>query len=754
VCIQNSGSIYYANTANLSQFFAANGSNIVNKTWGGIAWSGDGSSVVAVIASGPVSIPIQISRDSGNTWNDLYGYGVYGKSISTNSNATRIYTGNGNALFETRFIDNSWSYNGICGPCNSKLPFSTGEYRTATSFLGDIIVAVDTLCGSVWSSYDNAATWVRETRFKQNAPTVGFTGAALSSDGLVEIIVGLSSTLQSIISVPVSTGTSTICSSAPGTLINTSVTVNADYPGTTGYNVTPSRKSLPGPIMYVWRTPTPGPKIYPQSGTGEAVIGINGKSGWYISNGVQIGIIVVNQYNTPYFGFANPGYPTTNYSPPTITKQTYGSDTELTAYFIKPDGTGDLPPGTYQFTAGESATSPVQSDISIFIPLRPPQITSVTSSTSKTQINVSWSILPVYNDNSPTIKIYSNSSVIATVNGNSTSQLITNPGVSFTLGVARQNGVVTSTLVTRAITCPEKPTLVLSGYDQTKGGDAFSNVKITWSGAVGATSYVLTGGTTQVTSPYSFIINPGSQGTANIAAVNSDGFASGFASITVSNTLVNSGQKVNGATYTSTPAGYFLIKELSLIGGGGYGQNGGGSSITGEGNGGLGGQGGNSIYLSNGYSQYSNLAIRLTSAQQGSIGYYSSLEVGTFWPALARSGANYGGTSGAPELFLRGDGVKYAGSVPGSIGRSGSTGGTAYNSNGSPLGGGGPGGPQGGAYQTGSDGYPADTTIFGGGGGGGGAGGGNANINGTSGGKGAAGSWGSASLSFVYLTIL
>lgn len=352
---QGNGNIYYANTSNLNNFFNVNGTPL-NAGWTALAWSGDGTTILAT----PVYGYIYYSTTSGQTWTSYGGdmSNHYWTGIATNSNASTVLAGTSGLLYVLNGNTGVWSFNTALAGNNAVWD------GLAVSYQGDIVMAcqktVPNGTPTVFISYDGGCNFQTESRFNANGGA--WNGAAISSNGWIESVAGNTARLQSIVNTPVSTGTPITAG------INTtqsSINVNVP-PGTSGYQVVPNLRNLPGPPEFVWITTGSAPVIND--------LGVNNVgtalafSGWAVSNTYAVAYVSVVVSPGSTYTFTVPSHPTgiPNISVLTPTSQSAG-------IMLYATSTSDLPPGSYTVgvTAFKNGITSPSSTITFNVPPRP-----------------------------------------------------------------------------------------------------------------------------------------------------------------------------------------------------------------------------------------------------------------------------------------------------------------------------------------------------------------------------------------------
>jgi len=442
---QSNGFIYYISNSQLypgnpSPVFTS-GQNVERKNWISTTWSGEGNMVFAAPTEGKAVYSIT----GGEFWTQFTPPGAF-TSISPNSNGTYVLLGQ--KIYPKAYQRDKTNYNFepvFPGQPNGLPSLSTESYRCACSYQGNIQTAlvVGVSSPSAYISYDFGYNWVSDTRF-----TPPFTGSAISSNGFIQIVVGMSGKIQSVINVPVSTGDEPISIPIGLTTISAAGYVGQ---GVTGYEVIPYRKNISGQSVFVWTVQQNGPSVLPQT-TGPASFTTAPYASGYSNN--------ISGYIVGYFVFDNttnpkPGQITTEQistaggSSPTLNLEIQ-TNTDVIVYSLIQTG-GNIYPGTYTYkfavTSGNATT------VSITLPLKPPS--GLTLAGQYDRIYGSWTppvgLIPSYN-------IYSNGTLITTVTTSYTTIPNIASGVTEFGVKAVLNGIL-STIITANAYAPPAPVI-------------------------------------------------------------------------------------------------------------------------------------------------------------------------------------------------------------------------------------------------------------------------------------------------------
>jgi hypothetical protein len=706
----SAGTVYYATMSgypNLA-FFGANGpaSPITSTVFGGtqwassgLAWSGDGTTIIAAAGNNPSGL-MYISTNYGQAFSILPIYVQSDTSdyrprsftnVSVNSNATIILasynpnsTAASNQLVRRYFYGQAGAYSNFwtetptgSGNGLSVTP-SIGSYKTITSFGGDIQIVCDSLSGSVFTSYDQGYSWYVVTVFQNSS---GYQAAAVSSDGLTQIVLGSNTYLQTLINTP-----------QPGASTNDYVANNAGQAvyqapaGVDGYTITPLLKNIPGPPQYVWTTPTPGPSFYAQTTEGTAnTTGPAYASGYSNYTGVTSAFLVIN-ITSPVFASSQDFNISQISTYPAITSTKFSSNTASVTYVIQNTGytTCNMSPGLYVFSVGASGgANTCNSPAEVYIPPPPPTAVTISGTSGGTQLSVTWTApANTYFPSSVEYQVYSNGSFLS--NTASTAATMANSGSPTLVEVRTLTVSFTSTFASATSAPPAPPANVaVTGYVY------FDTVNLQWTSNVGTTYTISYGATIEnnASSPADIGLLPGSNVTIGVTAL-SNGLLSTKSIVTCTNRIGTA--TAAGITTNVNLTTNFIITSMRIIGGGGAGGAGGwgGNAISTQGGGG-GGQGGTLLFSGGQEPIQTPTVITLAAGKAGTAGTLG----------------NGGGGGTGSTVSLGGNAVAYAAGGGGGGGGNGRAGG-----NGSGYAGGG----------TGGTGGAAGTNIGGGGGGGGG----------------------------------
>jgi hypothetical protein len=709
----SAGTVYYATMSgypNLA-FFGANGpaSPVTSTVFGGtqwarsgLAWSGDGTTIIAAAGNNPSGL-MYISTNYGQAFSILPVYVQSDTSdyrprsftnVSVNSNATIILasynpnsTADSNQLVRRYFYGQAGAYSNFwtetpTGSGNGLLVSSSiGSYKSITSYLGDIQIICDSLSGSVFTSYDQGYSWYVVKVFQNSS---GYQAAAVSSDGLTQIVLGSNTYLQTLINTP-----------QPGSSTNDYPAINAGQAvyeapaGVDGYTITPLLKNIPGPPQYVWTTPTPGPSFYAQTSAGTAnTTGPAYASGYSNYTGVTSAFLVIN-ITSPVFASSQNFNVSQISTYPATTATKFSSNADSVAYVIQNTGftTCNMSPGLYVFSVGASGgANTCNSPAEVYIPPPPPTAVTIGGGSGGTQLSVTWTApANTYFVSSPTYDVYSNGSFLS--NTASTAATMANSG-SPTLVQIRTSNVGFTSVFASATSAPPAPPagMTITGYSNV------SNVNLEWT-SNSPTTYNISYGTitsNSVSSPFVVPLPPGSNVVIGLTAL-SNGLLSTKSILTSTNRIGTAA--AGGITTNVNLTTNFIITSMTIIGGGGAGGAGGwgGNEISTQGGGG-GGQGGTLLFSSGTGPIQTPTVITLAAGKAGTAG---------------TSGNGGGGGTGS-SVSLGGNAVAYAAGGGGGGGGNGRAGG-----NGSGYAGGGTGG---------TGGAPGTNANGGGGGGGGGQG--------------------------------
>lgn len=571
-------SISSSQLSNPSPVFTG-GQGVLLEKWVSVAWSGDGNMVFA--ASGGDRSGCLYSITGGTFWTSFTSRSIF-TSISPNSNGTYVLVGGISYPSAFRRDPTNYVFTSVFPGIPLGLPsLGSGKYVCACSYTGDIQLALISTGLSAYASYDFGSSWVADTRF--SAPG-GFTASAISSNGFVQVVVGLSAKLQTMISTPLITTTTTTIPIA-----TTSSSANGFVPiGATGYEIIPYFRNIPGPNVFLWTTPQNGPTVWGQT-SGPASFTIPPyASGYDIVSGKLVGYFVINNTtattitsNQLLVGAGATLAPTP--SPSNSNVQVFS----LTA-------TTDLYPGVY--TAKFSVASGNSSTSTIMIPLRPPTALALTNQT--TNIYGTWTAPNVIG--SPDYSIYSNGVFISNTTNlyatiSCTGVIPTNFGVSASLG-----GVVSTTISSPAYPPPSPQNLRISGYVTA------TTIELTWTPVSGASYYYITSNSNLVSSSITanaYVVSLQFQGNPTVfgVAALSNNLLGAYSFVTATNRI---GSVIaQGITRTVAVTTSFVVTGMYIVGGGGGGGSGGygaaggpGQPPTGLQGGGGGAQGGIELF--------------------------------------------------------------------------------------------------------------------------------------------------------------
>ena len=692
---QSNGYVYSIATSQLTLPSPAftSGQGVPQSGWRAIAWSGDGTMVFAAGNGNPI-----YSTTGGTFWTQLENNSVF-YSISPNSNGTYVLIGGVGYPTALRRSPTNYNWQNVFPGNPVGLPSlvtAGGAYRCACSYTGDIQIALvqGTATPSAYISYNFGRSWLPETRFNAAA----FTGAAIPSNGFNITVVGSNTKLQSLqYAVTTTPTTSTISISTTAASTSGFVTV-----GSTGYQITPYFKNIPGPSVFAFDTPSLGPTVFPQT-SGPVSFSSPFTSGFGTQEGYLRGYILVNSTAT----FAADGVtlvsvPAGYTTAPTITSYTTGVASSQRGFVISA-GNADILPGTYVASIGTNAAAQ-KTNAAITVLLRAPTITALGGQLDGKVINVTWTASSLAGSSTTsTFNIISSGTVVAS-NITATSQQIPNLGtIPTTIGVQRVFGAILSaTSATSNVTPPSAPTgLLVTGYAVTS-----TSINLSWN-IVSGNSYTISYGGTTITNvtdvPYVFALPQGSNIVIGVAA-SSNNLLSTYSIVSATNRVEGfNAQSITVARSIPSP---FIITKMSITGGGGGGGGGGYAlygNINGRQGGGGGGQGGTLLFT-------------------GGTGPVQQPSTITLFPGKAGTGGLYGGGS-------RGGQVSYIQITSNSI---------------QPIAWAGGGGGGGGGNDVGTGGAAGGRLAINGTYGNGGTGGGGVPAGNVNGGGGGFGGWGSS----------
>jgi hypothetical protein len=785
---QGYGYVYSIPTSQLTLPSPAftSGQGVPQTGWKSIAWSGDGTMVFAAGNGNPI-----YSTTGGTFWTQMENNSVF-YSISPNSNGTYVLIGGNGYPTALRRDPTNYNWQSVFPGNPVGLPnVSGGSYLCACSYTGDIQTALvqGTATPSAYISYNFGRSWLPETRFSATA----FTGSAIPSNGFNITVVGSNSKLQSLQYVATTTPTTTTISIST-TAASTSGFVTV---GSTGYQITPYFKNIPGPSVFAFDTPSPGPPVFPQT-SGPVSFSSPYTSGYGTQGGFLRGYFIVD--STATFDAAGVTFisvPADYNTLPTITSYTTGVASSQRGFVISA-GDVDILPGTYVASIGSNAAAQ-KTSAALTALLRAPTITSLGGQDDGKKIKVTWSAPTLAGSSTTsTFNIISNGTVVAS-NLTGTSQQIPNSGTTpTTIAVQRVFGAILSPSSTSSnVTPPLPPTgLLVTGY-----AAASSSINLSWN-IVSGNSYTISYAGTTIPNinevPYIFPLLPGSNIIIGVAAF-SNNLLSTYSVVSVTNRI--DGFIAPGLTVTRSIPSQFIITAMSIIGGGGGGGGGGyalGGNTNGRQGGGGGAQGGTLLFTGGTGPVQQSSSITLVPGKAGTGGLYGGGSIGgqvsyiqitsnsvqtIAWAGGGGGGGGGNGGSGAAggrlttnESYGNGGTGGGAGNINGGGGGTGGWGSSfATNPNITPvpLGnyvvtpgsngdirqgiypnattGGKGGGPGGGAAQPTSD-TPGNNATGFGNGGGGGAPSSSGSSGSTTAPRGGAGSDGYISISYCYLT--
>jgi hypothetical protein len=607
---QTNGYVYSIATSQLtlpSPAFTSGQGVPLNTVWRSIAWSGDGTMVFAAGNGNPI-----YSTTGGTFWTQMGANSVY-YSISPNSNGTYVLMGGTSYPTALRRDPTNYNYQSVFPGNPVGLPsVPSGSYLCACSYTGDIQTALvqGTATPSAYISYNFGRSWLAETRFN----AAEFTGAAIPSNGFNITVVGSNTKLQSLqYAVTTTPTTTTISISTTAASSSGFVTV-----GSTGYQITPYFKNIPGPSVFAFDTPSTGPPVFPQT-TGPVSFSVPYASGFGTQDGFLRGYVLVNS-TTSFDSVTLVSVPAGYTTAPTITSYTTGVASSQKGYVISA-GNADILPGTYVASIGSNAAAQ-KTNAGITVPLRAPTITSLAGQDSGRKINVTWSSPALAGSSTTsTFNIISNGIVVAT-NVTATSQQIPNSGTTpTTIAVRRVFGAITSaTSATSNVTPPAPPTgFLVTGYATS------TSINLSWD-VVSGNSYTLSYGTTldtNITAVPKIVPLPiGSNIVIGLAAL-SNSLLSTYSIVTATNRVT--GFNAPGLTVTRNIPSQFVITAMSIIGAGGGGGGGGyaiGGYTNGRQGGGGGGQGGTLLFTAGTNPVQQPSTITLIPGKAGTGGLY------------------------------------------------------------------------------------------------------------------------------------
>ena len=354
-----------------------NGLGLSLEVWNGISWSGDGNTVFAINNSGNNNGAVY-SITGGVFWNQITEKDVF-TSVSANSNGTYVLLGHSG--YPRAYRRNITDYNFVSVFPGTPFGLPSGStYKCAASYDGAIQTAlvIVPISVSAYISYDFGNSWVPDDiriTFPSSAST------ALSSNGLIQTVVGSNTRIRTIVSTAVP---SLVSTTIPIGISQESATGYIPQ-GAIGYQVIPYRKNILGPSVFAWSTPQAGPRVFPQT-DGPASFTTPPYASGYDLTGNYVGYFVID--NTFAFtagsitvrSVSNPG------GSPTISTSPIISNAFVLVYSLS-RAAGDLHPGnyTYRFTV---VSSGLDTTSTITVPLRAPVNLVVTQ--ESTQLYATW----------------------------------------------------------------------------------------------------------------------------------------------------------------------------------------------------------------------------------------------------------------------------------------------------------------------------------------------------------------------------
>jgi hypothetical protein len=609
---QGYGYVYSIPTSQLTLPSPAftSGQGVPQSGWRAIAWSGDGTMVFAAGNGNPI-----YSTTGGTFWTQMENNSIF-YSISPNSNGTYVLIG-GNG-YPTALRRDPTNYNWVSVFPGNPVGLPNvigGSYTCACSHTGDIQTALvqGTATPSAYISYNFGRSWLPETRFNAAA----FTGAAIPSNGFNITVVGSNTKLQSLQYVATTTPTTTTIPISTTAASTTGfVTI-----GSTGYQITPYYKNIPGPSVFAFDTPSSGPTVFPQT-SGPVSFTSPFTSGYGTQDGFLRAYFLVDSTATfDAAGVTLVSVPTGYTTTPTITGYTTGVASSQRGFVISA-GDADILPGTYVASIGSNAAAQ-KTNAAVTVLLRPPTITALGGQLDGTVINVTWTTPTLAGSSTTsTFNIISNGIVVAT-NVTANSQQIPNSGTTpTTIGVRRVFGAITSaTSATSNVTPPAPPTgLLVTGYAATS-----TSVNLSWNIVTG-NSYTLSYAGAFIPNvtgvPYVFPLLQGRSIVIGVAAL-SNNLLSTYSIVTATNRIA--GFTAPGITVTRSIPSQFVITNMLITGGGG-GGGGGGYALAGYTNGrqggGGGGQGGTLLFTGGTGPLQQASSITLVPGRAGTGGLY------------------------------------------------------------------------------------------------------------------------------------
>jgi len=577
---QGYGYVYSIPTSQLTLPSPAftSGQGVPLTAWRTIAWSGDGTMVFAAGNGNPI-----YSTTGGTFWTQLIANSIF-YTISPNSNGTYVLIGGVGYPTALRRDPTNYNYQSVFPGNPVGLPnVPGGSYFCACSYTGDIQTALvqGSATPSAYISYNFGRSWIPETRFVAEE----FTAAAVPASGFNITVVGRNTKLQSLQYVATTTPTTTTISIST-TAASTSGFVTV---GSTGYQITPYFKNIPGPSVFAFDTPSLGPTVFPQT-SGPVSFTSPFTSGYGSQDGFLRGYFLVNSTATfTDTGLAFISVPAGYTTPPTITGYTTDVASSQRGVVISA-GNVDILPGTYVASIGSNSAAQ-KTSAAITVLLRPPTITALGGQLDGKVINVTWTAPALAGSSTAsTFNIISNGTEVARdVTG--TSHQIPNSGTIPTIiGVQRVFGGITSATSSLSnISPPPAPTgLLVTGYAT---GAITTSINLSWN-VVSGNSYTISYGGTTITNvnsvPYVVPVAQGSNIVIGVAAL-SNNLLSTYSIVSATNRIA--GFNAQGITVTRSIPSQFVITAMRIVGGGG-GGGGGGYALGGQNNGRQGGGGG------------------------------------------------------------------------------------------------------------------------------------------------------------------
>ena len=486
---QNPGRLYTASSPNYNTFTTT--PTPTNNYWRGLAWSSDGSTVVATATN---DTNVYYSTTNGTSWSSQnVGILNFHDQLAINSNGTRLLIG----TTDTTGASDGYMY------LLSGNPGSWTVTRTISSVVGQWRAAAMTPDGntmvagqwnntnqvnSLYITYDGGSNWQVDSRFGASVPVSGgnvWCSAALSSNGLVQSVANFSSSNQNLLVLTNSISPVTSSTITGSTAISPITgTVNAG----SVYTVTPLLRYLPGPSQKVWANPLP-PAFVPEKTGGGGSIGFGPPlaSGWFPYQGkIFAGIMIQTTVSVAQgFGTNLANYYNITYSGP------YPARSKLEPYWVQ-NGCAywqlenttagyDLVPGTYITTASYiyRGIASISSSLQFNVPFQTPVLSYAYANTTATRVTITLTPPSTFDPNvSYTTSIYSN----GILQGSSPSTITIAGGQTVTIGGTITVNGFTSQTATNSVTNASTTTSVTPG--------ATSNI----SGPIVVTAFTLIGG--------------------------------------------------------------------------------------------------------------------------------------------------------------------------------------------------------------------------------------------------------------------